>query len=293
MQRRAADTNNEAVMIRERLYLQKRIEHLVHQERSHFTQLKALASSGTTRKPFTCRCVSMRHSSSQHLRRSSWRAGSLVPSQTCARLCKSDVNTLVAIFRSLSVLQAQFVAQTGIDLPSNAGGWLQANAMEIHKYMISLSEALLTASIIATALGLLLYFLAMLNLILDFRAQVSQARRGIWQFNEPGTIKTAITFIGTQISNGLFVFLVNAFIFLFTFLCWQLTWDVLAYVLTTNAAFIIAIIGFALLNPIIKFIASKVIMEKKSIKMRYAWAALSSWLRLLPASSNRLCVSLS
>lgn len=283
MQRRAADTNNEAVMIRERLYLQKRIEHLVHQERSHFTQLKALVK-GIFRDDPEAFYVPVRFyaaffiSTFATLFVASWFIGAFSNLRTV--VSKSDVNTLVAIFRSLSVLQAQFVAQTGIDLPSNAGGWLQANAMEIHKYMISLSEALLTASIIATALGLLLYFLAMLNLILDFRAQVIQARRGIWQFNEPKVaIKTAITFIGTQISNGLFVFLVNAFIFgiLFTFLCWQLTWDVLAYVLTTNAALIIAIIGFALLNPIIKFIASKVIMEKKSIKMRYAWAAFELW----------------
>ena len=59
-----------------------------------------------------------------------------------------------------------------------------------------------------------------------------QARRGIWQFNEPKVaIKLATVFIGTQISNGIFVFVITSFIFalIVAIFAWQLTWDVVTY----------------------------------------------------------------
>ena len=157
---------------------------------------------------------------------------------------------------------------------------LEANAGKIHGYIISLSDALVTASTVGCTLGLLFYVVAMLNLILDFRAQVIQARRGIWQFNEPKVaIRAAITFMGTQISNGVFTFLVISMIFglLSTILAWQLTWDVLAYVLTSNLVLILTIVGFALINPLLKLAATKVMFTKKSIKWRYGWAAFELW----------------
>lgn len=157
---------------------------------------------------------------------------------------------------------------------------LEANAGKIHEYMLSLSNALVTASFVGCALGLLFYTAAMLNLILDFRVQVIQARRGIWQFDEPKVaIRTAIVFMGTQISNGVFTFLVTSTIFgaLAVVFAWQLTWDVVAYVLTSNAALILTIIGFALINPLLKLAATKVMFTKKSIKWRYGWAAFELW----------------
>lgn len=128
LQRRVSNTEDPSVQVRERLYIQKRIEFLKHQQRAPKTQLKALIHSIFNDDPeafyipvrfyaaFGISCFV-----TSFLAASFFRAFSSLR----ASIRKSDVNTLVAIFRSLSVLQAQFVAQAGMDLPANAGGWVR------------------------------------------------------------------------------------------------------------------------------------------------------------------------
>jgi hypothetical protein len=106
--------------------------------------------------------------------------------------------------------------------------------------------------------------------------QVLQARRSIWQFNAPKVaIKWTTTFIGTQISNAMLIYVIFAFIFSFITLvfAWSLTWDVLLYIVRTHSTTLIVMIVFAAINPIIKLIASQLIVSQKAILYRYGWAA--------------------
>jgi len=82
------------------------------------------------------------------------------------------------------------------------------------------------------------------------------------------------TFIGTQISNALLIYLLFAFLFTFvTFiLAWRLTWDVIIYVIVTYSQLILTLVAIAAINPIIKFVISNAAVHKISIKQRYIWA---------------------
>merc|ERR1719231_1840777 len=102
-------------------------------------------------------------------------------------------------------------------------------------------------------------------MVLDFRVQTIRARRGIWQFNEPKIqIKVVTTFMGTMISNGMLTYILFAFLFtlVVVIITWQLTWDVILYVLRTQFALISSIVGFALINIVIKLVFTKLIVEK-------------------------------
>lgn len=178
---------------------------------------------------------------------------------------RADVSSLVGIYRALSAIQTQFLLLTNDDLPPSAGLYLLDNAGKVHYYMVSLADSIYLASVVASSLALFFYAVSMLVMVLDFRVQVIQARRGIWQFNEPKVImKSAVTFIGAQISNGMLTYLVIAFILalIIIIFAWKLTQDVLWYILTTYTAAIVTLVAFACINPVIKLIVTLTIVKK-------------------------------
>lgn len=60
-------------------------------------------------------------------------------------------------------------------------------------------------------------------------------------------------------------------------MAWQLTWDVLLYVLRTNLTMILTLIAVAAVNPLIKIIVGKLAVHKKYIKMRFLWGVFELW----------------
>lgn len=101
---------------------------------------------------------------------------------------------------------------------------------KLHDYMTGLADAIEGAAIGACTLGLLFFTCAWLTMMLDFRAKVIQARRGIWSFNVSKLkLKHSLTYFGAQVSNGLMTFaLVSLVLFpVLLLLAWRLTWDVL------------------------------------------------------------------
>ena len=86
------------------------------------------------------------------------------------------------------------------------------NANQLHDRIITLAEAIELGSVIGWSISMVFWVIAWVVLCLDFRAQVLQARRGYWQFNVKKTgIPTALTYMGTQTSNGLLVYLIITF----------------------------------------------------------------------------------
>lgn len=197
-----------------------------------------------------------------------------------SRVIEADIATRIAMYASLTSLESSFHEATGSDLPAEAGQWLLANANMVQEYMVSLANAIYISSVVGSTISLAIYALVTLLMVADFRVQVTQARRGIWQFNEPKVaIKLSTTFIGTQISNALLIYLLFSFIItpIVLIFAWKLTWDVLIYVLASNLTSILILVAFALINPLIKLIATKIIVSKKYIIYRYCWAVFELW----------------
>jgi len=188
----------------------------------------------------------------------------------------ADISTRIAISTSLTGLQQAFLDATASDLPSEATDFLQGNGDRVHGYMVSLADALFLASVVGSSVALTIFAIVQIQLVLDFRGQVLQARRGIWQFNAPKVaIKMTTTFIGTHISNSMLIYYIFAFIFSFitVIFAWSLTWDVLLWFIRENRSTLIVLIIFAAINPIIKLIVTKIIVAKDHIVYRYCWAA--------------------
>lgn len=263
------------------LYHEKRIAAAIEKERSYKTQLKALVNSAMHAgydpdafyvpvRIYAAFSVSLFATIFMAV----WFA--TVFGGLRDRVRQADVSITIAMFNSLTALQEQFRLLTGADLPTLASQWLEDNAQRVHKYMVSLADALYAASIAGSTLGILFYVLAMFSLVLDFRAQVMQARRGIWQFNEPKVaVKAAVTFMGVQISNGILTYVVISSIFaaLITIFAWSLTWDALLWLLKQRWQWLLTLVLFALINPLIKMFCTKAVVDKKFIKRRYLWSA--------------------
>ena len=261
------------------LYHEKRIAAAIQKERSFKTHLKALIKSIVKDDPdafyvpvriYAAFSVSLFATIFMAV----WFANVFDSLRDTVR--KADVSVTIAMFNALTAMQEQFQQLTGADLPTLASQWLEDNAQRVHKYMVSLADALYAASVAGSTLGILFYSAAMLSLVVDFRAQILQARRGIWQFNEPKVaVKAAVTFMGVQISNGILTYVTISFIFalLITIIAWSLTWDVLLWLLKQKWQWLLTLILFALINPLIKLVCTKVIVAKKFIKRRYLWSA--------------------
>ena len=150
-----------------------------------------------------------------------------------------------------TTLQDSYRSLMRVDLPGVVSRFIDRNADQLHEWIISLAQALRTASVVGSALGISFYIIAWVVLCLDFRAQVLQARRGVWQFNvQKVAIGTAFTYIGTQVSNGLltYVFVSSFFSFWIVLFAWNLTWDLLLWWLRNSAPPHVALATLAVLR---------------------------------------------
>jgi len=111
-------------------------------------------------------------------------------------------------------------------------------------------------------------------MLLDFRARVMQARRGIWTFQIAKLkLKHTFTFFGMQISNGLMTFTLISFILfpVIILLAWSLTWDVLIWFLENHYTWLIVFIMPIIVNSVLKFVFTRYIGPKQVIKHRMMW----------------------
>ena len=193
----------------------------------------------------------------------------------CALELCPRLTAFVALHRYLQLV--------GVDIPSEATRFIDTNAYSLHDYVVSLAEALRLSSIVGSAIGISFYVIAWVVLCLDFRAQVLQARRGLWQFNvSKVTIGAALTYIGTQVSNGLLTYLVISLtVSAFTiFFAWKLTQDLLLWYLQKNTWFLMILIPTAIDMVITKLFLRHVVTPKW-IKARFIWAAFDLYKILL------------
>ena len=136
---------------------------------------------------------------------------------------------------------------------------------------------------IGSSIAITFYVIAWVILCLDFRAQVLQARRGLWQFNvQKVAIGSALTYIGTQTSNGLLTYLVLTFTIssLTIIFAWKLTQDLLGHYIVYNNYFL-AILIPTVIDMLITKIFLKHVVTPKWIKSRYLWAAFDLYKILL------------
>jgi len=186
----------------------------------------------------------------------------------------ADVATIQAIHVSLTVLQAQFLKLSGNDLPEEACGWAFANVDTLHRYIVGLANAIDIAAVVACSLGIIFYLLAWLTMILDFRGKVIQARRGIWSFQpEKVKLRMSFTYFGYAISNGLLTFVLISFVLwpIVLLLAWELTWKVAIWILENYYRQIILLVVPILVNTVIKKIVTTTIGPKLVIKHRFGW----------------------
>ena len=186
----------------------------------------------------------------------------------------ADVSTAKAMYAGLGTLQTQFVVLAGDDLPGVASNWILANSDSLHYYLVSLAQAIVTASIVGQTFGIIFYVLAWISLCADFRAQVLQARRGIWQFNQKKVkIKLSMAFVGTQVSNGILTFILVSTVFglIAVMFAWRLTSDIITWYLTTQYAVLIGILAPILFNVLLNLLIKKtIILDRTSIRHRCA-----------------------
>ena len=201
-----------------------------------------------------------------------------------ARVKVADITTITTIYDMLTLTQRQYELRSGEDLPSLGTDWAMLNAETLHKYMLGLSDAILTASTIGCTFGFLAYFAAWVTLLIDFRAKVMQARRGIYDFNVRKTkLLFSWTYFGTQVSNGLITFILISFIVTFIALIftWNLTMDMLKWFIREKWRWLLVFLAPILINIVTNKLCKGVLGKLKTIKLRYAWMAYDMYQILL------------
>ena len=200
-----------------------------------------------------------------------------------SRTKQADARAIRGMFSMKISLQQGYLRLVGIDIPAWAINFLNDNAHNLHGYIVSLAEAVKLAAIIGSTIAITFWVLSWVILCLDFRAQVLQARRGVWQFNvQKVAIGLSLTYIGTQTSNGLLTYLLVTFIVsVFTiFFVWTLTQDLLWWIIKQNYYFLPIIIPIVI-DLIITKIFMKYVVTPKWIKARFLWAAFDLYKILL------------
>ena len=257
--------------------LERTLELQLATERAYKTQFKRLLASATKDDPdafyFPSRMAAALALSLFTLGFLAW-AFLQATIRLQQKVAQADVGAIGQIYRSLTVLQDQYQLQTGVDLPEGAGLWIAENADRIHRYLVSLADAIHTAAITSTVVSLLVFSYATVVLLLDFRGQIMQARRGMWQFNVAKVkLKAALTYVGSQVSNALFMFLIVALILelLLIIVLWQLTWDVLLWFVKTNTNLLISIVVVIIFNAVLKKVVVGSAGPGVVIKKRFLW----------------------
>jgi len=103
---------------------------------------------------------------------------------------------------------------------------------------------------------------------------VVQARRGIWSFQpEKVKLRMSFTYFGYAISNGLLTFVLVSLVLwpVFLVLCWELTWQVILWILKNHIMEILILVIPILVNIVIKKIVTTIIGPKFVIKHRFGW----------------------
>lgn len=176
---------------------------------------------------------------------------------------QSDSAATGAMFSMITQLQKQFVSVTGMDLPKVASNFLFVNADQLHLYIVGLAQAVYTASIVGQVFAFFFYLVAWVVNCLDMRAQILQARRGIWQFNYSKIMfKVAFAYVGTQISNGILTYILICFLvsIVTVFLAWNLTWDVIVWGLENHLTEILVVLIPTFVNLILNKLVYKTIL---------------------------------
>jgi len=185
---------------------------------------------------------------------------------------KLDNRSVLAMYTMLTSLQTQFYSLTGADLDALETGWIFDNANQLHHHMLSLAESLYKGIITGLAFGYLLFFGAWFTQMAEFRIQVLQARRGVWQFNwrQHQTV-LVVTFIGTAVSNAMLVMILSCCIFvpICIILSWSVIQEYIAYVFG-SAVLIIILFAVPFLQICIKYLARRLLFkDRHTLKYRY------------------------
>jgi hypothetical protein len=275
-----ADRRNAAGGVAERLYLEKRIEAEISRERTYKHQARAIWSA-------------LRRGDTEAFHFPSRMIGTFVVSVFSvsfvaanihnmflgirASVQQADVAMIKTSYYSLVVLQQQFELLTGADLPKEGSRWLEDNVQRMHGYLVDLGDSLVICHAIGATFGVLLYTAAWVVLCLDFRAQVIQARRGIWQFNVAKVkLFHSMTYVATQVSNGLITYILFTVIFSFVFLVlvWSASRDALRLTfLYFWPSPLLQIMLCVLIPVLMKLTLKKFFGPNQVIKMRYFYMA--------------------
>jgi len=269
----------EPFTLKDRMLLEQRIEVAIQTERSYKTQAKEIMRSMVSAdrdafyypsRMYAAFVISV-FSTTFMARKFFLAADALV--QRTQQLDDQQIQQMMSV---RTTLQDSYRSLMRVDLPGVVSRFIDRNADQLHEWIVSLAQALRTASVVGSALGISFYIIAWVVLCLDFRAQVLQARRGVWQFNvQKVAIGTAFTYIGTQVSNGLLTYVIVSYFFSFwiVLFAWNLTWDLLLWWLRNNVSLLLAIIIPMLIDMLITKIFLMNVTTPKWIKNRYLWAA--------------------
>ena len=187
-----------------------------------------------------------------------------------------DVRATSAMYSMVRVLQKQFFALTGEDLPSDATDWATDNAFKLHGHIVSLSLSVANGVIGGMSIGYAFFLASWGFHFLEFRSQVLRARRGEWDFNWRKTSTVlVVTFVGTAISNALFVFLFTCVLFtpIMIVFSWSVVWEYLAYTMF-NTTFLVLLLIVPCVQFVIKFAVRHCIFkDRHTIRYRYLFMA--------------------
>jgi hypothetical protein len=192
------------------------------------------------------------------------------------QLEQMDTRATLAMYSMARVLQQQFYSITGEDLPADATDFLEENANTLHGHILSFGEAIFNGIVGGCVVGFLSFLFAWGVHFLEFRQQVLRARRGEWDFDWRRTSTVlVVTFVGTSISNAMFVFLFTCVMItpVLLVLSWSVTWEYIKYVLGNETMLVILVI-IPLVHFLIKFGFRHIVFaDRHTIRYRYLFMA--------------------
>lgn len=163
----------------------------------------------------------------------------------------ADARALRTAFAGIDALEELFFQTFNSDMLQSETDFAYQQAYLLHEEFVILSDSFITSVIIGMTVGTLVFFLAWLVLLLDFRQKIMDARRGKYDFNrELIYLADASNYVGVQISNGLMTFAL--LVVIIALAAFPLIWHVPRDLVFANWLLIVNLIWPALVNVVIK-----------------------------------------